>query len=570
MSSKEKLLEQIADNNIEVETLLSVGAFKQIHGIAFNGQTFDYDFLEQVAEAYKNCGVDDFVQRFNDYMQEFNALEKEQNESVAKWFDSKTYKNTKAIEKRPEEPKKQNPFYAYSEKGKPYKPLDDKIALHIIDNYHVIVIDSRPYIYTNGVYKIDAGGRFTKSLIKDTLLERDKSFNIISRIYNLLIDIPDINYSYDNVNQYPKHWINFENGMLDVFTLQLKEHNPDYLSINQIPHSYNPDAVYKDSVADVFIRDIIPDKADRGMFYTYCGYCMTRETFLQKFLVLIGAPGTGKSTLLNMVIETIGEENMQGLSISDINDGRFSSVLLVGKLMNICADLPKEPLKAVDVIKKLTGEDGLQCEIKHGSSFYVRNMYVRLAFSTNEMPISLDEQSNAWYRRLLMLNIPKKGKHIENLGEGLKKSIPGFIALCVRRVHELLNAPEALQQIDSANSLQLVADYYHDSDSVQSWLDDCCKRVQGARAETKETYQQYCKYCDENNISTISARKFHSNLKTKGFKKERSSITSKVTGNKSYYTYFIDLDVTKLHESNAEFTQLSNQDNPFLKELDKK
>lgn len=568
MSNKEKLLEQIADSNIEIETLLNVGAFNQIHGIAFNGSEFDYNFLEQVAKAYKSRNITNFPELFNNYMQEFNAKEKEQAKGVSKWLDNKTYRNTKAAEKQQEEPKPKNPFYAYSEKGKPYKPLDDKIALHIIDNYHVIVIDSRPYIYTNGVYKLDAGGRFTKSLIKDTLLERDKSFNIISRIYNLLIDIPDINYSYDNVNQYPKHWINFKNGMLDTKTLELKEHDYKYLSINQIPHNYNPDAVYKDSVADVFIRDIIPDKADRDMFYTYCGYCMTRETYLQKFLVLIGSPGTGKSTLLNMVIETIGEENMQGLSISDINDGRFSKVLLVGKLINICADLPKEPLKAVDVIKKLTGEDGLQCEIKHGSSFYVKNMYVRLAFSTNEMPISLDEQSNAWYRRLLMLNIPKKGNHIENLPQGLTDSISGFIVLCVRRLNALYKTKP--MTIDSPNSVKLVAEYYHDSDSVQSWLDDCCKRVQGARAETKETYQLYCKYCDENNISTISARKFHSNLKTKGFKKDRSSVTSKVTGSKSYYTYFIDLDVTKLHESNAEFTQLSNQDNPFLKELNKK
>ena len=157
------------------------------------------------------------------------------------------------------------------------------------------------------MYRLDNGGKITKSLIKPMLLEKDKTYNIIQEIYKLLIDIPNINFTYDEVNKYSIYWINFKNGMLDTQTMQLIEHSPDYYSINQIPHNYEPDAEYKNTVADVFIRDIIPDKADRDMFYTYCGYCMTRDTSLQKFLVLIGAPGTGKSTLLNLLIDVIGE-----------------------------------------------------------------------------------------------------------------------------------------------------------------------------------------------------------------------------------------------------------------------
>ena len=553
MTNKDKLLQQIIE--VDNETLLNVGALKQIHGAAFNGRELDFDFLDKVSNAYKQKGIEDFDQQFNNYVNSSEQKEREIAQNVTKVIDDRLKKNQLKEQKAVK-----NEFYFYSDKGTPIKPLDNKIAIYVAEKHHVIVVDSRPYIYNNGVYKLDKDGKYVKSLIKSMLLEKDKTYNIIQRIYNLLIDVTSINFGYDDVNKYPKYWINFENGMLDTKTMELKEHSPNYYSINQIPHNYKPDAEYKNTVADVFIRDIMPDKADRDMFYTYCGYCMTRETFLQKFLVLIGTPGTGKSTLLNMIIDTIGEENIQGLTIKDISENKFSGPLLVGKLINVCADLPKEPLKAVDTMKKLTGEDGLQCEIKHGASFYVKNMYVRLAFSTNEMPISLDEQSNAWYRRLLMLNIPKKGKYIENLKQGLKESIPGFIALCVRRLNCLYQTKT--KTIDSPNSMQLVTDYYHDSDSVQSWLDDCCKKVQGSRAETKEAYQLYCKYCDENDISTISSRKFHSNLKTKGFKVEQH----RISGTDIRLRYFMNLCMTLSRDSSTSFAPLSDEENPFLKE----
>ena len=47
MTNKEKLLEQI--KTVEnLEDILNVGAFKQIHGVAFNGFEFDFEFLDKV------------------------------------------------------------------------------------------------------------------------------------------------------------------------------------------------------------------------------------------------------------------------------------------------------------------------------------------------------------------------------------------------------------------------------------------------------------------------------------------------------------------------------------------
>lgn len=237
------------------------------------------------------------------------------------------------------------------------------------------------------------------------------------------------------------------------------------------------------------------------------------------------------------------------------------STFLVGNLVNICADLPKKPLESVDVIKRITGEDFIKCEIKGGDVFTTR-LYLKLAFSTNEMPISLDEQSNAWYRRLLMLEVPKKGKHIENLNEGLKKSIPGFITLCVKRLNELLNTPSTLRQIDSPNSLHCVAEYHHDSDSVQSWLDDCCERVQGEKTYRTEAYQLYSNYCFANELNKVSNQNFYKRMQSKGFENGRDS-NGRYLKNLKIVTEKCQYLEKKCQENDTNFKQVDINNTPF-------
>ena len=74
------------------------------------------------------------------------------------------------------------------------------------------------------------------------LIYRDQiQSGVIKRIYNLLITQPKVHREAYELNKQPVRWINFKNGYYDPITGEMLEHNPDYLTINQIPFPYYPE-----------------------------------------------------------------------------------------------------------------------------------------------------------------------------------------------------------------------------------------------------------------------------------------------------------------------------------------
>lgn len=404
-------------------------------------------------------------------------------------------------------------FQKVGKSGVPYEILDDKIAEYITQTQlNMFIMNGVPYLYRRGVYRRDEDGKILKAHIKALIWPELVTISRINRVYGLILADYRLTKSNDDVNQYPPYWINFINGMYDPVKCVMYEHNPEYYSINQVPHKYEPLAEHEGGTADQFLKGLFPDARDREMFLAYAGYCMMVDTSLQKFMVIVGFPGSGKSTAINMLINAVGKENVSSITLQDLNE-RFMPTELLGKLLNACADLPKKALEQVDAIKRITGEDIVKGEYKGGKIFTFYS-YAKLLYSANEMPVNLDEKSEAFYRRLLAVEVKQKGPYIPDLKRGLEKDMPGFICECVSALSRMYANGGA---IDSPNSKALVHEFHRESDSVQSFLDDCILRKVGARIERGELHRRYEEYCRDNDWTALNNRSFFKNLRGKGF-----------------------------------------------------
>lgn len=77
---------------------------------------------------------------------------------------------------------------------------------------------------------------------------------------------------------------------------------------------------------------------------------MTTDTHFQKFLMIKGKGGTGKSVAISLIQHVIGIENCSSIPLQDLNK-RFYATGLFGKQLNACADIPCTAMQSVDIIK---------------------------------------------------------------------------------------------------------------------------------------------------------------------------------------------------------------------------
>lgn len=380
----------------------------------------------------------------------------------------------------------------------------------------MMIYNNMLYIYKNGYYVKDKDGRKAKALIQALMYDEFKTSIRINRVYNLLMSENSLVVEESDINTFPRHWINFKNGMLDVLSGELHEHDPKYKAINQIPHNYVEQTETKELIFCQFIQTRISDAYDRQMFYEFFAYCLTVDVSFQKMLYLIGAGGCGKSLILEYVNHIVGQENISHISPQKLGQ-RFQSVGLMNKLLNSVSDISSKSLKSTDLIKQLTGDDAIPAEYKGGDTFSFYNT-AKMLFSANKMPKVEDEYSNGYYRRLLMLNI-KGTQYFPDLVKLMHDEDEAFIFFLVQN---LKNAYQRGCLFESEGSQGKVLGLRHDSDSVQAFVDDCVVEAVGSRPKRKDIYTYYERYCNAEMLDSIGRNEFYESMEAKGIGRVKS------------------------------------------------
>lgn len=195
------------------------------------------------------------------------------------------------------------------------------------------------------------------------------------------------------------------NGLLDIDAAvagdpgALRPHTPEYFDTICLSYNYDPKATcprWQDIVAENVGRDL-------ELFHVIqevLGYCLIRSTYEQRFVMLYGDGGGGKSTILAGMTATLGSENVSSVPLERFGD-KYSLHGMLGKLANIAAEIGEVDKVAEGHLKSLTSGDPMTFERKYHQPFTAIPT-ARLIFSTNNLPRITDRSGGVW-RRLLLI-----------------------------------------------------------------------------------------------------------------------------------------------------------------------
>lgn len=369
-----------------------------------------------------------------------------------------------------------------------------RLANELMRRYSFIFVSGRLYVYNKGYYA-PIGEEFVKERCRELLGEDAKAY----RLYEVLEHIRDMSFTYPEQLNTHKHLINFQNGMYDVRSKLLVEHDKAYLSTIRIPVKYEPSASCP--TIKRFFCEVLPQDCIQTVEELF-GYVLIPDTRYEKAFMFVGAGANGKSTLISLLERFIGKANTSKIPLQELSDNRFKRADLFGKLLNVFADLDAKSLQSSTYFKVIVSGDMMDAERKHCDPFYFAP-FARLVYSANEIPRSPD-RSLAYYRRWCIIPFPNTFRGADadkHLIAQLTRpdELSGLLNIALAGLYRLFEQDDFTESETSKAALEA---YKKSNDTVFAFITDWCVR-EGA-TERSEFYNIYCKYCEEEGYRPVS------------------------------------------------------------------
>lgn len=234
-------------------------------------------------------------------------------------------------------------------------------------------------------------------------------FSICRKIVEVLKGAAEQNQAFSHKKD--KFFIHLGNTMLE-FSANGEwvtcDFSPDYMSRNRTEIIHNPKAK-----AERFLTELLQPAMSQDDIETlqlYVGQILLGRNLAQKFLLITGSAGGGKSTLVNIIESLITRENCTQLRLEE-GASRFETSRYVGKTLLTAKDVSSQFLnnRNAGCLKALTGGDTLSVEYKgRNTQADVVGNFNAIIVGNSTPLLQTDNDIEAWRRRMLWIKYRRK------------------------------------------------------------------------------------------------------------------------------------------------------------------
>jgi len=378
--------------------------------------------------------------------------------------------------------------------------IRDSITNTILDVYSLIFTTNVIYIYDDieGIYKpIEENGmkgiiQYIADKINVKINETDRNEilnNIKAKVY-----IADVKTNEEISNLIP-----LKNCYYNIKENKFYKYTPVKIFFSKLNTDYNEN-IKEPTTFLRFLDDITQgNEKKKNLILDMMTYTLYRTNPYEKMFVLVGSGANGKSTLLKLLEDILGKENVSSRTLHDLAENRFATADLEGKFANLVYELKSQDIKEFDKVKALVSGDTITAERKFAPSFTFKN-YAKMIFATNVIPTILDE-TDAVYRRIILIEFSakfEKEKRDPFMLEKLLKEKEGIVKLLIQRL------PKIIQHgFEYENDIEKIRDRYNLY--ATSWEKFIDEYIEGNAVSTcvfaKDIYDAYVDFCNKNDIS---------------------------------------------------------------------
>lgn len=414
-----------------------------------------------------------------------------------------------------------------------YTDDDDKKKIDVIKFAKTIIAENpmvnnkfseKGYWYDtkNGYWLTDTDTHLDK-IIANSMLSVGKwqpnVFSSVKKLVNIKITSEADNNPFDHSNPY---LISFKNG-----TYNLKDGTTTNNSAkNYILQGHNYNISNGNApMTDKWFEESFGSKEAANVVKTYIGYAFIRTYGnFQKFMILSGNGGEGKSTILNYLRSLIGASNTSNVDLAALTnqkDARFMTSKLYQKDLNYFADIGDKFMDQTSILKGLTGGDAITGEFKNKDPFEFIN-HAKLIFSANSLP-AFNDFTNGFLRRPIIAEVHKiKDFDTKFSMKQVEEERGAFAYECMQLFKQLLdgNYPGKLDKWGFPTTSEMqeaLSRWIIENDMVSRWLNEKCDTSDSTAFEKGiYVYDDYKAFCTSEGGHPLGKQKFNVSLRKRG------------------------------------------------------
>ncbi|MBO4857917.1 MAG: hypothetical protein J5527_05335 [Treponema sp.] len=376
-----------------------------------------------------------------------------------------------------------------------------------------LVFDFSPKMYRAGLFMDDEQMQIEYE--KNVL--RMESVQKMNYLYNYLQAAKEINIKPSELDL-DRYLFNAEKKTIKLKNGEAYEPKQDDLLTKKSLFVYDKEA--KCPIWEMFLMQIFNNDLDLIHFVQKAfGYTLSGDVSEQCMFILFGSGANGKSTLLNVIqnlfgdyaVSTITDTFMKKNSEQTNDLARLKNARLV-----IASEAEENKPMSESLIKQITGGDKISARFLYGEYFDFFPTF-KIFMATNHKPKISGGDNGIWRRIKLIpftISIPEE-KRDRHLTEKLMEENSGILNWLLEgfRMWE----KEGLHEPDSVREAN--EEYRFDMDIVENFITDCLDIDASLqeRVLNGELFETFRKWCEKNNETVLSQRKFTSKLKEKNY-----------------------------------------------------
>lgn len=294
-------------------------------------------------------------------------------------------------------------------------------------------------------------------------------------------------------------YINLQNGLYNQVTDALEPHRHDLYFTSQLPFAYDPTALcpaWEQFLAQVLVdSNGLPDSELIMLVQEAFYYSLTSDTSFRVSFWCVGASGTGKSTLVNVLLQLAGDSAMT-IDLDSLKDNQYQVADIAGKRVVSFSEPDSRAPLADGWYKKLVSKDPIPARQIHGKPFNFIPI-CKLWGSMNDTPRVVD-RSDAIYGRVIIIPMNKvvSAKDRDGkLDEKLRGELAGIFNWALKGGARLKKNNKFTVAEQSENARD---SYRHENDTEALYLAERCTLGASYIIGTDDLFQDYKSWCLEN------------------------------------------------------------------------